>query len=490
MTSKTAIRDFRSLCHYAVGTVTMVLYGGQVCPLVETLKIHHWAVQLGIIFGLVFLFRSFHLDRILDRYDLGRHSLVQFWTELGWFILAGLVIACINQVVYGFSGIDSGLKMILGATALGFFMAADMAMLRERAVDRALAQKGKTLHVTAVHLPMTVKFAFTATVSAVFVTAVILLVILKDLESLMGLGSLQAVFARQSVIKEISLVAAVFLLHTINLILSYSKNLNLAVGKENEALIRASRGKLDTRVTVSSHDEFGVMAQYTNQMIQTLEKNNRAIRQARDATIIALASLAETRDNETGGHIYRTQAYVKALAMALQNHPDFRTELDDETIRMFFKSAPLHDIGKVGIPDRILLKSGKLTTEEFEIMKQHTVLGKEALEKAAKQMHLNDFLTVAQDIICFHHERWDGSGYPSGLRGRQIPVSARLMALADVYDALISKRVYKPAFSHEKARGIIMEGRASHFDPDVVDAFVAVEDQFQAIAARYSGAHS
>jgi len=479
-------RELRSLCHYTVGAMTMILYGGQVCPLVETLKIHHWALQLAIVFGLVFLFRSFFLNRILGRYDLGRHSLVQFWTELAWFALAGLAIAGINQAVYGFSGIDSGLKMILGAGALGFFMAADMAMLRERSVDRALSKKGTALQVSAVYLPMTVKFAITATVSAVFVTAVILLVILKDLDWLMGLGSFQAGFARQSVIKEISFVAAVFLLHTVNLILSYTKNLNLAVGKENTALIRVSQGRLDTRVTVSSHDEFGIMAQYTNKMIQELEMSSRAVSQARDATIIALASLAETRDNETGDHIYRTQSYVKALAQALQLHTQFCNELDDETIEVFFKSAPLHDIGKVGIPDRILLKPGKLTPEEFDIMKQHTVLGKEALEKAARHMRSNNFLTTAQEITCFHHEKWDGTGYPSGLKGRQIPVSARLMAVADVYDALISERVYKAAFSHEKARGIIMDGRASHFDPDVADAFLAVEDQFRSIAARYS----
>jgi putative two-component system response regulator len=206
-----------------------------------------------------------------------------------------------------------------------------------------------------------------------------------------------------------------------------------------------------------------------------------------DVTIMALASLAETRDNETGAHIRRTQHYVRELARALRPHPRFSGFLTDEVIELLFKSAPLHDIGKVGIPDAILLKPGKLTTEEFEIMKTHTTLGRDALAVAERMLDVpNSFLRFAREIAYSHQEKWDGSGYPEGLAGDAIPVSARLMALADVYDALISRRVYKPPFSHEKAVAIISEGRDSHFDPDIVDAFMAIAERFREIAKQYA----
>jgi len=206
-----------------------------------------------------------------------------------------------------------------------------------------------------------------------------------------------------------------------------------------------------------------------------------------DATILAMASLAETRDNETGNHIRRTQHYVAALARDLRTHPRFSADLTDENIDLLYKSAPLHDIGKVGVPDRILLKPGKLDDEEFAIMKLHTVYGRDAILSVEKHLgESNDFLRFAREIAHSHQEKWDGSGYPEGLAGDAIPMSARLMAVADVYDALISRRVYKPAFSHEKAVEIMTAGRDKHFDPDVFDAFVRVEKKFLEIAARFS----
>jgi putative two-component system response regulator len=205
-----------------------------------------------------------------------------------------------------------------------------------------------------------------------------------------------------------------------------------------------------------------------------------------DVTIMALASLAETRDSDTGNHIRRTQHYVRLLAEKLQTHPRFGYFLSDKTIDALYKSAPLHDIGKVGIPDRILLKPGRFTPDEFEIMKTHTTLGRAAIVAAEKQLGMEvEFLSLAKDIANYHQEKWDGSGYPEGLRGDAIPISARLMAVADVYDALISRRVYKEGMPHEKAVSIIREGRGTHFDPDMVDAFLELEHEFLAIAARY-----
>ena len=205
-----------------------------------------------------------------------------------------------------------------------------------------------------------------------------------------------------------------------------------------------------------------------------------------DVTILVMASLAETRDAETGNHIRRTQHYMRALAIKLKPHPRFEGFLSDHNIDMLFKSAPLHDIGKVGIPDRILLKPGRFTAEEFEIMKTHTTLGRDAIVQAEATLGTRvEFLTMAKDIALFHQEKWDGSGYPAGLKGDAIPVSARLMAIADVYDALISRRVYKDAIEHEKAVQIIVQGCGKHFDPDLVDAFLQIQGEFQAIALRY-----
>ena len=229
------------------------------------------------------------------------------------------------------------------------------------------------------------------------------------------------------------------------------------------------------------------LAHHNNFLEQEIVNRTRALAELQDATIRAMASLAETRDNETGNHIRRTQHYVEALARKLQDHPRFRDELTDAAIETIFKSAPLHDIGKVGIPDRILLKPGKLTPEEFEIMKTHTTLGRDAIVAAETDAMLdNPFFRYAKEITYSHQEKWDGSGYPEGLMGNTIPLSARLMAVADVYDALISERVYKSAFTHEAAVEIIRDGRGSHFDPDMVDAFLVLSEEFRAIAQRFA----
>jgi response regulator RpfG family c-di-GMP phosphodiesterase len=216
-----------------------------------------------------------------------------------------------------------------------------------------------------------------------------------------------------------------------------------------------------------------------------LRQRTEEIGLIKDATILALSSLAETRDNETGNHIKRTQHYVRLLAINLREHPRFRDFLNQENIELLFKLAPLHDVGKVGIPDHILLKPGKLTDEEFEIMKQHALLGGNAIAAAENEINIRShFLRIARQIAVSHHEKWDGSGYPFGLKGDDIPISARLMALADVYDAVSSRRVYKSAVRHDEVVKIIEEGCGNHFDPDVVDAFKRIKHEFAAIAEK------
>ena len=218
-----------------------------------------------------------------------------------------------------------------------------------------------------------------------------------------------------------------------------------------------------------------------------IQRRTEEILVVQDVAIMAMASLVETRDNETGNHIRRTQHYVRALAEELLASGKFAGELTADSLSVLFKSAPLHDIGKVGIPDSILLKPGKLTAEEFENMKRHTTLGRDAIAAAEALLGTpNSFMRCAREIAYSHQEKWDGSGYPQGLKGEAIPLSARLMGLADVYDALISTRVYKPPMPHAKAAAIIREGRGTHFDPQVVDTFSAIEDTFRQIAARFS----
>ncbi|MFJ1469027.1 response regulator [Massilia orientalis] len=212
-----------------------------------------------------------------------------------------------------------------------------------------------------------------------------------------------------------------------------------------------------------------------------------------EAIIMAMGTLAETRDNAAVSlgdhHIRRTQHYVRALARHLQHHPRFAADLTDENIELLYRSVPLHDIGKVGIPDRILLKPGVLDREEFEVMKLHAVYGRDTIMLVEKHIGgTNGFLMFAREIAHSHQEKWDGSGYPDRLAGEQIPLSARLMAVADVYDALISRRVYKPAFTHQQALDVMRKGRGTHFDPDVLDAFFEIEGQFAAIAEEFRDA--
>lgn len=211
--------------------------------------------------------------------------------------------------------------------------------------------------------------------------------------------------------------------------------------------------------------------------------------ETREMVIFALARLAESRDPETGHHLERVQSYSRALAQKLAAVPEMAAEIDPELIRLIFLTSPLHDIGKVGIPDAVLRKPGRLNAAEFEIMKTHTTLGAETLDAALARFPEARFLHVARNIAASHHERWDGSGYPLGLAGEEIPLCARVVALADVYDALTTRRCYKEAYSHLVARSIIEADSGKHFDPRVVAAFLSAEEEFLAIQRRFGDRH-
>ncbi len=235
------------------------------------------------------------------------------------------------------------------------------------------------------------------------------------------------------------------------------------------------------RARVKTHLALYDQNRYLEEKVR--ERTNE-LAHTQDVTIIGFATLAEFRNQETGAHIMRTQQYVRILAQYLGGHPKYAAALNRENIDLLYKSAPLHDIGKIAVPDRILLKPGELTPNEFEEMKRHVVYGRDAILRAERALGdvKSSFLNIAKEIAYTHHEKWDGSGYPEGLAGEAIPLSGRLMALADVYDALVSQRVYKNAYSHEEAVKLIISQSGRQFDPDLIDAFVELEQVFRNIS--------
>ena len=226
------------------------------------------------------------------------------------------------------------------------------------------------------------------------------------------------------------------------------------------------------------------LERYSRHLEDLVEEKVREIADAQTATIVALSQLAETRDENTGAHIERTAAYCVLLAQALRGRRGFEI-IDDAFVENLHRAAPLHDIGKVGIPDSLLLKEGRLTPAEYGVMKTHTLIGVRTLQTALRHYPKNLFLQMGVAIARSHHEKWDGTGYPDGLAGEAIPAAARIMAVADVSDALRSSRPYQEPFSHEESRFLILEGSGSHFDPSVVEAFEEAQDRFLEVSEEW-----
>lgn len=477
---------WRAALHYLSAAVILAVYGVQVCPFLETLSVTQLVLPILLTLSVQFALRSPMRSRFVSGAPYHKQTFSIFKIEYGLFLGAGVFLMVFNTVMYSFP-LTSGLKIIVGLATLGFFAAIDLSLEWQRKLVDHFRATGHHMQIDENYFPLTGKLGLFTSISVVFIMGVIVLVINKDLIWLRDVGrSMSYETAQMLILVEVAFVIGVILAHVLNVIYAYVRNLRGFLDSENGILKKATRGDLEGFVPVGTNDEFGVMALHTNAMIKGLRDSNEEIRRTRDVSILTLASLAETRDNETGAHILRTQRYILVLAEHLRDHPRFKDVLSAENIELLYKSAPLHDIGKVGIPDNILLKPGKLTPEEFEIMKTHAKLGAEALRVSEKELGSNSFLHFAREISLSHHEKWDGSGYPYALKGDAIPVSGRLMALADVYDALISKRVYKKAFSHAEARDLLLEGRSSHFDPDVLDAFLACEQRFISIAEEFS----
>ena len=481
--------NFRKITsiHYGTSSVLLAIYGAQVCPFLESLSVFQLTVPIFLTIGALYCIRL-QLGAWLDSRALNNRVKTQFQIDFLLFIFGGIALATFNALVHQFP-LVSGFKVVFGMGVMGFFIACHLALHREHNLFTLISASGDQIILDKAPFPLTRKFSVFACVSMVILGSVILLVVLKDLAYITSLASdADLTKAAIHVALEITFVLAVVLTYLLKIISKFGLNLQVLLNSQRNILMQVAKGELSARVPVASNDEFGLIAKNTNHTIASLQTQTFELTKVRDATILALSSLAETRDNETGAHILRTQKYVAILAEHLKSHPRFSTYLTDAQVELIVKSAPLHDAGKVGIPDAILLKPGPLNDEEYKIMQQHPMIGSQALQSAREQLGSNSFLSVSCEIMETHHEKWDGSGYPRNLRGEDIPISGRLMALADVYDALISERVYKKAFTHEKARDIIIEGRGTHFDPDIVEAFMELQDEFQQIAATFSKA--
>ncbi len=483
--SDTDWSDDRRLCtiHLALMLALFAVYGVQVCPLIESLTLFQFVVPLAVI--LVLLFAARRELRLLHNNDQtpADVNLRGFRYDLTYFFASGVALACYNYAAYG-TTLDSMIKVVFGFVMFGFYISSDLFLFRQSRINEYFSSRTKSNTVRESFAPFSRKLVTLIVSNITLLSIVTFLVFYKDVTWLTSEG-LSHRNAGMIVLMEVAVISAVGLGYNVRLILVFSRNLDRSFRFENDALQSVKQGELSASVPVTTNDEFAQMAELTNHMIGSLSARTEQLQRTQDAAILSLVTLAGARDSETGMHIRRTQHYVRILARHLSSHPRFRDQLDPTTIMDLFKTAPLHDIGKVGIPDRILQKPGKLTAEEFNVMKQHTILGSEALAEAEEQLGTTSFLRMAREIALNHHERWDGNGYPNGLRGNDIPVSARLMALADVYDAVRSKRCYKPARSHEDARAIIVDGRGSQFDPAVVDAFIDTEFEFKAIAAEF-----
>ncbi|NQZ93569.1 MAG: HD domain-containing protein [Moritella sp.] len=468
----------RAALHYFFAAVIFSIYGGRVCPFIESISLWQTSTYSFIAFTAMFFVRT---KLIQDR--IGFKNVV---LELGIFIAGALALSAWYNGYYDFP-IESSFKVLFGIGCLGALISLDLALQ---------AQVKHYPHTEYLQLPKQVthmrhsiasQLAVLVVFIVVMLTTILAMIMVKDVRWLTdNIGKIEEQAAIVSIIKEFVFVAVVLIVYTCTIMYHWLQLLRLLLDNQQQVLIAAANGDLTARVPVSHQGELGIIAYYTNDMLNKLAQSKDEVIQTRDVAIVGLSALAEARDNETGGHILRTQEYVRALAIQLQSHVKYRDYLTNETVELLYKSAPLHDIGKVGIPDAILLKPGKLTDDEFTIMKTHAMIGADSLAVAEKQMGTNSFLAIAREIALSHHEKWDGSGYPYQLSGDNIPLSGRLMALADVYDALISKRVYKPAFSHDKAKEIILTGNGSHFDPAVVEAFLKCEQMFVSIALTYN----
>lgn len=469
---------------YLLAAILFGLYGSMVCPFLDDLSSIEIFSHVASVFVLLFLIRHF----VFNQHEWVKQGRLTQLDSLLFFVIS-LPLALYYNLVYDFP-IDSNLKVLFGMALFGFFTGTLLQLTAKLSQMNAMEASGEyDFSLVGQRSSLVKQMIWLVVLLLLTLTSMLTMVAIKDVYWLQhnpakvidGTGAI-------SIIKEFLFLSALLAGYAVAIMVLWSKLIKRILLSQERSLRQVAKGDTQVRLPIFGYDELGSMAALTNSMIDSLQTVQLEVKTTRDVAIVSLSALAESRDNETGAHILRTQEYIKVLAEHLSQHKKHAQLLTPNYIELLHKSAPLHDIGKVGIPDSVLLKPGKLTAEEFEVMKNHPQIGADALSTAEKQLGTSSFLRVAKEISLTHHEKWNGSGYPNQLAGDEIPLSGRLMAIADVYDALISKRIYKPAFSHDEAKKIILDGEGIHFDPDVVQAFLAVEDAFVSIAAAYQDA--
>jgi len=468
----------RALAHHLAALLVLGVYATKVCPVLDGLPPSALWSALAAVLGLQLMVAA-RLGCRLPRLAPARHrTTAVFIFELALFSLGGGLMAWFNQAVFG-SPYENGLKLLVGFVVLGVFAG----------LDRALARAGGTGGDGRGGLlpdSLAGRLGIVAAGLLGLAALMIMAVVSRDVGWVAAQApAIDISAAIRAVALDVGFVLVVFAGHLVNLSRALGRLIGRRIECQAAVLEAVAQGDLELRVAPRGHDELARLGRHIDGMIESVAHRQHELERSQAAIISSLISLASVRDQETGGHLRRTQHYVRLLALELARVPEYASRLDGPTIAMMFRAAPLHDIGKVGIPDSILLKPGPLTPAEFRAMQRHTLLGDRALEATVKEIGANRFLDLARKIVRWHHERWDGRGYPDGLAGPAIPLASRLMAVADTYDALISRRVYKPPMPHAEARAIILGERGRAFDPAVVDAFIAREDAFRAIAERF-----
>ncbi|MEM6664948.1 MAG: HD domain-containing phosphohydrolase [Pseudomonadota bacterium] len=473
----------RLIVHHLAFIGIYTLYGYQVCPFLDTLKLAEIMIPTAIAAGLHFAARSVWVKRARRLPITARNGSI-FRADFALFVIVGLLLGAFNFAVFGFPA-GSGAKVIFGFGIFGLYIALDLALRRDIVIAKDLRAQGESFPMDDQFMPYQTKFMLFSGMNIAIVGIVSLMVAMKDL-----------IWAQNTALDETSVqlyaflnmaaVVGVLCGYIVLVVRQYSRKIDFSLTEETTVLQAVREGALDARVGVLSNDEFGHLAHLTNHMIDRLQSSMKEISQSQGAIIRALVDLAAKRDNETGLHLKRTQTYVRVIAEAMRRSGDGTPQLDDGFIAMLERAAPLHDIGKVGIPDAVLQKPGRLTAEEFAVMRNHAAIGADALREADRMLGGSPFIRMALEIAESHHERWDGAGYPHGLREEEIPLAARIMAVSDVYDAVRSKRVYKPAMPHDEAVGIIRDGAGTQFDPLVVAAFLQVEGEIAGISEQLS----
>ena len=472
------------LTHVALFSVIYTIYGQHICPILNSKDFFAvLAPCAGTLLVLTFVrkFMRGHLEKLATDANLR----LSFWADFSLFLFAGALISTFNSLYFRVPD-ENVMKVAVSFVALGYYISLDMSLRREHGLAHQIISGEAEFPENGKSMPVTQKFTIFSIVNLCILATVCLLVVYKDLLYIGRKGMTDTLLL--IILAETAFVLMVLGGYTVNAIRLYSKNLKLSLETEHNALIAVSSGDLQNRAAITSRDEFGQVAALTNQMIEKLEASIQNLNKTQNAFLVSLVSLAAKRDNETGMHLRRPQMYIAELANTLRKRSSHQLQISATCVDLLYQAAPLHDIGKVGIPDAILQKPGKLSDAEFDVMKTHTTIGAAALEDAARQLEDSRLVNMAREIVISHHERWDGKGYPHGLKGLDIPLSGRLMAVADVYDALRSKRVYKPAMSHEQAVDIIWGGRGSQFDPDGVAAFMACAPRCAEIAASFQDA--